>query len=143
MRPFRSALLSAQSWQTCLCCLCLQSESLEVLCLGHHFLHSGDTGQHLCCRTGLEVTPIPADQTLLLAFQAELEEVERSMGNRREQLTRIKAQRERLKAAAAGLREASSTLNTPALLGDVEVRGACADRVLLAFSRVALQSGTA
>ena len=85
---------------------------------------------------------MPAEQTLLpIPFQAELEEVERSMGNRREQLTRIKAQRERLKAAASGLREASSTLNTPALLGDVEVRVACVCKMLLTFGRSALQSG--
>ena len=86
--------------------------------------------------------PCQQRKTLLpLPCQAELEEVERSMGNRREQLTRIKAQRERLKATASGLREASSTLNTPALLGDVEVRAACVCRTLLTFRRSALQSG--
>ena len=64
------------------------------------------------------------------------------MGNRREQLTRIKAQRERLKAAASGLREASSTLNTPALLGDVEVRVARVCKLpLLSFHAVLLQLG--
>ena len=63
------------------------------------------------------------------------------MGNRREQLTRIKAQRERLKAAASGLREASSTLNTPALLGDVEVRATCVCKPLLTFDRSATPSG--